>query len=110
MTSVGVSAYQWLYLNDCYPIKDCDSYKSSFQTAANVAFPLGAFCSVLFSKNLMHYPKWKMVNSANIIMMVGTVIMMENMYVNIMVARFLQGLAAGMMSVFVPTSVSQMVP
>jgi len=66
--------------------------------------------AVLGSKGFFEYPKWKMVIISDVIVMVGAAMMMEDNFWNIVAGRFFLGVGAGLLTVFVPMSVSGMAP
>ena len=66
--------------------------------------------AVLGSKGLFEYSKWKMVIVSDVIVMVGAAMMMEDNFWNIVAGRFFLGVGAGLLTVFVPMSVSAMAP
>lgn len=117
-------AFQWMYAHDfltedfcpadeeCgFPPKDTVSFSHrNFQTYCNTITFVGAMIAVLGSKGFFEYPKWKMVIVSDVIVMVGAAMMMEDNFWNIVAGRFFLGVGAGLLTVFVPMSVSGMAP
>ena len=71
---------------------------------------LFAMMAVLYAKNLMTMSKWKIVCIADCLIILGACMMMEDVFWNIVAGRFVMGLGGGLMTVFVPMSVSTMSP